>query len=364
MPNFIQKLTHFDTTPIDLKNNAFDFVRLALALVVVYSHAPYVGNYGDEPHLLVRDLYENGITWGTVAMYGFFVISGFLITASFINSKDSWIYFQKRAKRIFPAFWVCLLVSAFIFSPIFYWLSNGNLNNYFPNLAQGVRYFLDNLTTEVKLRIVGNTLNKSHLNELNGPIWSIIFEIRAYILVAILGMVGIFKRKFLILIPFGLFWFAYSGVVFDPNFNQLFEMFFQDRKYAILFAYFFSGALFWVYKDKIIWDWKIFLLMFGLIFWAIKVNFFAPIALVPFSYCLLFLCKALPIQNLGKKIGDASFGVYIYHWPIQQLLFLLGVQKINPNINTWASMVLALIAGFASYHLVEKRFIGGKVVSA
>jgi peptidoglycan/LPS O-acetylase OafA/YrhL len=357
----LSNLLKIDRTEIDLRNNAFDFVRLILALIVVYSHAPYVGGFGGEPHLAVKDLYQGGITWGTVAMYGFFIISGFLITGSFVNSKTIWEYLEKRARRILPGLWACLFICAFIFAPAYYFLANGNLQDYWPNnVAFGYQYVSNNLTSEVMTRTVGNVLVKAPRNEMNGPIWSILFEIKAYLWLAVLGFLGFYKRKWLVIIPFLFFAINYYLVVFQPVLGGWFNLFFVDAKIAILFAYFFAGSLFFNFRDKIIWDWKVFVLMFLALLYAVQINLFAPIAVIAFTYCILFLCKVLPIRNLGRRLGDMSYGVYIYHWPIQQFFFFWGIHKINPYLSIYGSMLVSLLFGFLSFHLVEKRFMRRK----
>ena len=109
----------FQNQPIDLKNNAFDFMRLALALLVVVSHTQTLGLFGMEPNLRITDFkffYDGLVTVGGFAVYSFFVISGFLITGSWLNSNNDLVLFaKKRLVRIVPAFWVALVVISLVF---------------------------------------------------------------------------------------------------------------------------------------------------------------------------------------------------------------------------------------------------------
>jgi peptidoglycan/LPS O-acetylase OafA/YrhL len=58
-----------------------------------------------------------------------------------------------------------------------------------------------------------------------------------------------------------------------------------------------------------------------------------------------------------SKHGDFSYGVYIVHWPILQVLVAFGVDRMNPVIYLLASVFSIGIAGFLLWHLVESRFL-------
>ena len=89
------------------RHNSLNFLRLVLALLVVVSPTIVLGGYGSESIF-------GKTTLGTMAVYGFFGISGFLIAGSAVHN-DPGNYFWRRFLRIFPGFWVCLLVTAFFF---------------------------------------------------------------------------------------------------------------------------------------------------------------------------------------------------------------------------------------------------------
>ena len=94
--------------------NSIGFLRLVLATSVLVAHAGAArlrrANYGLRGHPRPARLRRLGV-------YGFFVLSGFLITASgmrFSLPRYAW----HRFLRIFPGFWVCLVVTAFVIMPL------------------------------------------------------------------------------------------------------------------------------------------------------------------------------------------------------------------------------------------------------
>jgi peptidoglycan/LPS O-acetylase OafA/YrhL len=79
--------------------------------------------------------------------------------------------------------------------------------------------------------------------------------------------------------------------------------------------------------------------------------------LVPigFSYLILWLAfRAYPVYNFDKK-QDLSYGIYIYAFPVQQTLCLLGVYRFGVWPLFWITLIGTLPFAWLSWSLVEKR---------
>ena len=91
------------------RGTSVGFIRLVLATAVVVSHSRILGFGRTEPLLTLS---HGQITLGQISVYGFFVLSGILITRSAARiSLGSFLW--RRALRLLPGLWVCLLVTAF-----------------------------------------------------------------------------------------------------------------------------------------------------------------------------------------------------------------------------------------------------------
>ena len=104
--------------PADLDRNHFNSLRLFFALAVIWSHCfgIYYGSEANEP---VSLLLAGAFNSGNIAVRAFFMISGFLITISFVRSQSWQSYLRKRVLRIYPGFIVCVLIWAFVVVPLF-----------------------------------------------------------------------------------------------------------------------------------------------------------------------------------------------------------------------------------------------------
>lgn len=101
------------------RENSLGFLRFFLSILVLFSHSHLIGKFDfNTEFLYVWSKGEKG--FGDFAVDGFFALSGFLITDSYLKNPNIWRYLWKRGLRIFPGFWFCLFVTAFLIGPIVY----------------------------------------------------------------------------------------------------------------------------------------------------------------------------------------------------------------------------------------------------
>src|ERR1700733_11349528 len=103
-------------------NNGFDLLRILLATIVLVAHSLLIGGYNLRDPLSVFS--KNQINLADLGVMGFFALSGYLITASFIRAGNAFVFVSHRLLRIFPGFWICLVITAFFIAPLIF-LSDG-----------------------------------------------------------------------------------------------------------------------------------------------------------------------------------------------------------------------------------------------
>ncbi|MFC7556650.1 acyltransferase family protein [Pseudoroseomonas wenyumeiae] len=115
------------------KENNFDAIRLAAALLVLFSHSYPLTGSGADPIATNLGGYDTG---GGIAVSMFFVLSGFLVYRS-AERHDAGVYLRSRVLRIVPGLAVCLILSAFVLGPVF---TNLSATQYFLIWPSGAMY--------------------------------------------------------------------------------------------------------------------------------------------------------------------------------------------------------------------------------
>jgi len=322
------------------RQNNFTAIRLFLAWAVLYGHSfPVQGTLIKDP---LHHVFQ-GSTWiGDVAVNGFFAISGFLVCASFIK-RGVFDYTVSRALRIFPALIVCVLVSVFLFGlllttlgPLEY-LQNSTTYDYLWNMF----VFLD---TRWNLPGVfeGNTRSS-----VNGSLWTLPVEARCYLALAILGVFGLFlKRQITNVLMIGIFLFGYFYFMETPLLGQ-------HEMWARPAMFFLIGVFFYVNRGDILLDIRLAGLSFAAIIFSFGEPWFNFILPLCYVYILFYIAYCSKYLKLDESIGDISYGVYIYAWPIQQIFATLFPQS-SPYMNVMVCTVVTAVFAYLSWKYVER----------
>jgi peptidoglycan/LPS O-acetylase OafA/YrhL len=330
--------------------NNFDFLRLFLACLVVYSHSFFLlGTKNEDVVVLATHGQEFG---GGLAIKFFFLISGFLITQSWLYSSSIVDYLKKRVLRIYPAFIVAALFSMFVAGP----LGTVDLPAY--SQAVDLRHFLMGLFSLAQLMQMPAFLNSAVPEQLNGSLWTIRIEFECYLLVIALGILGVFRQRTRVLALFVVVYAVYFlyGLLPAPL-----ARFFAHVEFG---TFFLAGMTVYLYRDRLPLS-RRWLAGSALLLVATAVgNGFDKALPVLGSYCLFYFAfsPAIKLHDTAKR-GDLSYGVYLYAWPVQQLVIHYLGREMSPYL--LFVFALAITAGFAalSWHFVEAPALRLKRVS-
>ncbi|MDF0604659.1 acyltransferase [Neisseriaceae bacterium TC5R-5] len=323
------------------KNN-FDGVRIALALTVFFAHLATLTQ-------LSSFQFFNSIFNADFAVKGFFAISGFLVMKSYHSSHNIREYLEKRVRRIYPGYFVviivCLLIGAFV--------SSLSLSNFMLSSIT-LKYLLSNL---LLLNFLQPTLpgvfDANPLPTLNGSLWTIKVEVMLY---ACLPFVAWFFKKWgslissLVLFFLSVCWVYYFIHIYSGGKGEEIA-----RQFPGQLSYFVIGSLFSV-NQKILANIK-YLAMASLLMLIFIKSPSARLVIEPLAFtCLVIYLSTSAVRNLGLgRYGDISFGVYLYHFPIIQLLIFLNVFALNAWLGLALALVLTLAAALLSWHFIEKK---------
>jgi peptidoglycan/LPS O-acetylase OafA/YrhL len=334
------------------RNNNFNLVRIiaALAVLVTHSFALSSGNPADEP--LRQTL---GMTLGSIAVDVFFVTSGLLVTASLLRSESVVAFAWSRCLRIFPGLLVMLMLTVFIVGPLFtslqpasYLLDSGTL----AYLLKGAT-----LVTGILDRLPGVFESNPYPSSVNGSLWTMPYEVRMYALLAVLWAT---VHKVLRLRG-AAFTKAIQALAFISGAGLVLGHFVSSRDptFLRLFFMFFAGATLFVSRDRVLLSAPLFLLAMALTMVA-AVNQHSFFVVYTLLLPYLVICLAYVPSDKARqynKVGDYSYGIYIYAFPVQQSLAALV-----PGISAAGMLLASLLAttGLAalSWHFIESRAMG------
>lgn len=318
------------------RDNALNFVRLVLAVGVIWQHT--FETSGIKFNEMLAGLPGE---WG---VNGFFAISGYLIVTSRLRMRFG-AYMWRRALRIFPAFLVALALTAAVFAPL-----STVLTGRAYDLISAVGYFFRNVGLHIFQQSIGNTLAGAGHETWNSSLWTLEYEFICYLIVG-----GVFSlaltRKHLLWTSLTLLAVSVAGLVIAYQDYEANEW--GSLAFFRLASFFAAGVVFAALKDKVLVGWALLpipvIALAGLYF----VDLAGLLGQLPFAYLMLCLGAVLPIRLCAEN--DISYGVYVYGYPVQQLLALSIGTSLGILGFFAASVVLAFALALLSWHLIEKQ---------
>lgn len=325
----------------DRRNNALNAWRLILATGVILAHSwPLTGR--SLPHREITQVLSQ------VSVDGFFTISGFLITASWCSHPRLREYLAARALRIFPGLWVCVLVVALIIAPLSEWISGDSPWDVMLS-AGAISWAANNAVLNVFVPGIPGTLDTVPWPHVwDSPLYTLIFELACYLVVAGLGVAGLMKRRWTIPIVFVLSLVGAalcSYPIVGPE--TIPQMIFR---FALVFS---AGAMIYQFRDRIPARWYLVVACIVLIVavGATLPNYRVYVA-IPLAYAIIASGSLLRGPRLRN---DVSYGVYIYAWPMQQLLAVCGLAVLPPAVFFLIATACTVPLAVASWFAIEKR---------
>ncbi|MDG4786356.1 acyltransferase [Micromonospora sp. WMMD1102] len=351
--------------------NAFGFLRLVLAIGVLVAHAWPLGFGLPSPGWSVS---SGQVDLGMLCVQGFFVVSGFLVTGSGLRFPLP-RYLWHRALRIFPGLWVCLLVTAFVLAPLAAYHELGGLDGFWTHPAGPTEYVRTNWLASMEQYPISGLLADTPFGRLagapsafNGSLWSLRYELGCYALLgALLGTAALRRAPRTVLLLLVL---CYAFIVRDvltaghwtvrpPDRGAVgpFPLVgsFAANHVLYLGFLFLGGVAARLYAHRLPMSGPLALVATVTAVGTAWQGAFVVLGLPAYAYLLLYLGVALPsrLTRIGRT-RDYSYGIYIYAFPVQQLVALFG----GARYGLWAYLALSLLGtlvlAIASWHLVER----------
>jgi peptidoglycan/LPS O-acetylase OafA/YrhL len=313
----------------------FDYLRLALAISIFSLHSiTLTSHVWDGPFRALA----------ACLLPMFFALSGFLVSASLARTANLATFLAYRAIRIIPALAVEVFISALLLGPF---VTELPLKEYFSDPKFRV-YFL-NIFGIIHYNLPGVFPHNPLPEVVNGPLWTVPYELECYIALSLLAVFGLLRSRAL------LFLLIVAGTLAATDW--LVRTCPPDCYYRplgkTLVLCFLAGVLFYQCREWIRLNSQIFLACVGLALVFLSIGPLLNFAILPLTYTTVYLGLLNPPKRSFLLRGDYSYGIYLFGYPMQQLCISFAPDVRNSLLNFACAFPLALACAWASWNFVE-----------
>ena len=329
----------------DPARNNFDFLRFVLAAAVLWSHSYSLAGTID-PLRRLSDQLEGG----RLGVEGFFVVSGFLVTQSWHRSATTAAFARKRLLRLVPALVAALALSALVIGPF---VTRRPVLDYFtwsrPWLVfAGV--FLHRFLT-----IPGAFPDNPFFDHVNASVWTLRYEVACYVLLAALG---VFAARARVIALGGAFAAVWLVALCQPDRQWVGAASYWMPQFA---SFFVAGVLFYELRGWVPFTaWSVLLAVTVVVAGLVAGRLDAVLPIFG-GYLLLAAAfsRRLPVAGFGRR-GDVSYGLYLYAYPIQQLVVHVSGGHAGPLLVLGTSFPVTLALAALSWRWIEAPALARK----
>lgn len=315
-------------------------LRHLAAGLVVYGHCYALARPEPDRADLVARLLP-GFYAGSLAVYLFFAISGYLVTLSLLRNPGVLRYAWRRALRIFPGYYACLLFCVFVLGLA---VTTLDVPGYLAH-PETWGYLRQNLLPiSLAWHLPGVFADNPQPSVVNGTLWSLGLELRWYFYLGLLAALGVVRRRSVFtavaaaLLAYGA-WEWWSG---KPDVND----------YRALSQTFLLGALCAQWRERIRVSHLSFAGLVALVALSSGTRYFTPLVVLAAVHFVYWAAYALPPMRWPRHV-DYSYGIFLYGFPLQQWLLSMA-PDLSPLALLAPSLALACALAALSWHLVER----------
>jgi peptidoglycan/LPS O-acetylase OafA/YrhL len=328
----------------DPKQNNFDLVRLTLSWIVVFVHLYQVtGIFYYAPFYKYLS--------APFAVKGFFAISGFLVTQSYVNCHGFMDFAERRIRRIFPAYITIVLVSFVVGVFCTTWPVGMYLSTW-----ETWKYLISNL---MFMNFLQPTLPGVFADQvvpaMNPALWTIKIELCLYCCVPfiVLGFrrFGVWPVTSILYVLSVVWLLVFQHLGEESKF--LIEL---SRQFPGQLSYFVAGSALAIAPLKRL-TMAFATLAFAVMWFATSGSIRALVEPAFFALAVLTVATSMPYLGNFGKFGDLSYGTYIFHSIVIHLMFTFGVLKSNPLVGLLCVVGVVALLAYCSWRWIEKPLL-------
>ena len=332
----------------DQRYPVFDVLRIVGALLVIVSHSFAVTGNAE---LTVLTLPAFPWTLGHLGVIVFFVTSGFLVTLSWERDPAAKGFLVRRVLRIWPALAVVVVGSALVLGPA---LTTLGARQYLGD-AQTWGYVGHNLLLSPVTLPLPGVFTTNPLTAVNASIWTLPYEVLCYLGLVLAGVCRLLRPAVVGAALLGglvLYRIGVSERVLDltGSIDGVYGIF------VVAFGVWFLAGMLLAHARALVVGRHAVAMGAAAALVGGRLLGEPTLVICGLSVAIVYVgTLPVPAAAVVRRAGDPSYGMYVWAFPIQQVLVWAGVH------DPWAVVALAapasIAAGYASWHLVERRAV-------
>ncbi len=317
------------------RDNCFDFLRYLFAFSLILVH-----------FCTLTDTEQFWFISGQMRVKAFFTITGFLVVYSFLRRKSLKVYCWKRIVRIMPAYITTILLCYLAG----YFFSTASATDYYFS-AQSLKYLVANLSflNFIEPCLPGLFTDNIYGPFVNGSLWSMKLEVIFYILVPLIVFLMQKVNKTIILAIVYVLLTIYNQF-YDNSVNTI--IYFFSGTAILLYFDWFCQHIKWIFSFCLVYMFIIFSFDYSFLYYIEPLIFSAIIV------AIAYFCKPL---NFLQKYDNISYGLYLYHFPVIQVLVQYKLHQYNIYLTFVITLLITILIAIASWYIIEKPMLKYKI---
>jgi peptidoglycan/LPS O-acetylase OafA/YrhL len=347
------------------RTTGFDYIRIILASCVILAHSRAV-TLGERHHTFLPKgaLLPTGgiaalphpplgqpIVWMIIP--SFFALSGFLVAGSLMRSRTTAEFVLLRGLRIVPALFVETILAAFILGPL---VTEYSLSDYFSN-SEFWQYPL-NIVGNIHYLLPGVFVHNPWPRIVNAQLWTIPSELLCYLTLIVISAFGLARKQSAVPIATAIFFAALLVLMFFSSYGPTrWSSGGTAPGPATLLLSFLVGVTIYAYREFVPLHWSLLLVSAVLSYALLWDGAFQYLATIPIAYATVYLGLTDFRKTIINATGDYSYGVYLYGFPVQQLIAYLFPQNQFFLLNFIGGLLVSAAFAALSWHFVESQVL-------
>jgi peptidoglycan/LPS O-acetylase OafA/YrhL len=324
-----------------------DVLRLAAATLVIVAHSYALTNHAEPLQRF------GGPDFGDIAVAVFFAISGFLVTASWMSDSRLHSFVLRRALRILPGLWVVLLLTTFGVGLL---VTELPVTSYLTSLSTW-RYLLERaLVFSTRPDLPGVFTTNPYGTAVNGSLWTLPVEVTAYGATLLLGVAGVLARRRGLVLVATLALFVVQETMLSPVRGIGAADPGNVLHWLVHFGLFYAvGTLLFLYRERVPLSFSAAAVAVAAWVASFDTGALTVVGQLTLPYAVLVLGYRAPevVDQVMRRIGDLSYGTYIYAFPVQQTVIHYD-KGIGPLGLIAATVPITYACAFLSWRFVER----------